>query len=257
MTKSRCIPVLLLLLFALLSTAACRNRASASQAPQAGYPTAFGIDYAHPEKYLAQGEQSRISDPTALDSLRRGEQSITHLGDIYRWLKRDFSRYEAGGKTIGVVTVDELLAERQLGGCHDHGLVYAAVARELGYPAVMARTVSIAWIERFQDGEKGPNVGHVFVEVFLASRWVLIDSTNGWYVELGYDPTNPVIPLKGNVAGSDDEAFGFYSERKGVDTWTFGIHSPADSNQAMEALGRQLDLKTIAYPTYAFARFSK
>ena len=33
------------------------------------YPTAFGIDYAHPEKYLPQGEQSKISNPAMLDSL--------------------------------------------------------------------------------------------------------------------------------------------------------------------------------------------
>lgn len=223
----------------------------------ARYQPAFGMDYAHPEKYLVQGEQSHISDPTVLDSLRRGEQSMTHLGDIYRWLKREFTPYRAGGKTIGVVTVDELLAERRLGGCHDHGLVYAAVARELGYPALMARTVSIAWVKRFQAGEQGPHVGHVFVEVFLDGKWVLIDSTNGWYLEDGYDPADPVIPLKGRIAGSNDETFGFYVERKGIDTWAFGIHSPAESTQAMDALASQLNLGAIAYPQYAFQRFRK
>ncbi|MBN1811054.1 MAG: transglutaminase domain-containing protein [Anaerolineae bacterium] len=120
--------------------------------PTIGYQPAFGIDYAHPEEYLAQGEQSQISDPAVLDLLRADEQSLAHLGDIYRWLKREFEAYKAGGQTIGVVTVDQLLAERRLGGCHDHGLVYAAVARELGYPAVMMHTVSIAWVEQFQAG---------------------------------------------------------------------------------------------------------
>jgi hypothetical protein len=228
-----------------------------SPTPTIAYQPAFGIDYAHPEKYLAQGEQSQISDPSVLDSLRSDEQSIAHLGDIYRWLKREFEAYRAGGKTIGVVTVDQLLAERRLGGCHDHGLVYAAVARELGYPAVMARTVSIAWVEGFQAGEKGPHVGHVFVEVYLDGKWVLIDSTNGWYVEDGYDPTDPVIPLKGSIAGSSEEIYGFYVERKGLDTWDFGIHSPAESTQAMDELGGRLDLASIVYPDYEFQHFSK
>jgi hypothetical protein len=226
-------------------------------AASARYQPAFGVDYAHPENYLIQGEQSHISDPTVLDSLRRGEQSMAHLGDIYRWLKREFTPYRAGGKTIGVVTVDQLLAERRLGGCHDHGLVYAAVARELGYPALMARTTSIAWVKRFQAGEQGPHVGHVFVEVFLDGKWVLIDSTNGWYLEDGYDPADPVIPLKGQIAGSNDETFGFYVERKGTDTWAFGIHSPTESTQAMDALASQLDLEAIAYPQYTFQRFAK
>lgn len=221
------------------------------------YQPAFGIDYARPEQYLAQGEQSQISDPTVLDSLRAEEQSLAHLGDIHRWLKDEFTAYRAGGKTIGVVTVDELLAERRLGGCHDHGLVYAAVARELGYPAVMARTSSIAWVEGFKAGEKGPHVGHLFVEAYLDGKWVLIDSTNGWYVEDGYQPANPVIPLRKRVTGPSEELYGFHVERKGIDTWAFDIHSQTESTQAMDDFARQLDLETIAYPEYVFQRFAK
>lgn len=221
------------------------------------YQVAFGIDYTRPEQYLGQGEQSQISDPTVLDSLRTEEQSLAHLGDIYRWLKREFTVYSAHGQTIGVVTVDTLLTNRRLGGCHDHGLVYAAVARELGYPAVMARTVSIAWTEQFQAGVQGTHVGHVFVEVYLDDKWLLIDSTNGWYVEEGYDPADPVIPLKGSIAGSNDEIYGFHVERKGIDTWDFGIHSPDESTEAMEAFARQLDLESIVYPEYNFKRFAR
>jgi hypothetical protein len=228
-----------------------------SPTPTIVYQPAFGIDYAHPEKYRGQGEQSQISSPTVLDPLRSDDQSLSHLGDIYRWLKREFEAYRAGGKTIGVVTVDQLLAERRLGGCHDHGLVYAAVARELGYPAVMARTASIAWVGQFQAGEEGTHVGHVFVEVYLDGKWVLIDSTNGWYVEDGYDPMVPVIPLTGNIAGSSEETYGFYVEVKAVDTWAMGIHSPAESIQEMDDFAIQLDLATIVYPDYDFQRFER
>jgi hypothetical protein len=220
--------------------------------PTIAYQPAFDIDYAHPDRYLAQGEQSQISDPTVLDPQRTGDRSMAHLGDIYRWLKREFEAYRAGGKTIGVVTVDQLLEERRLGGCHDHGLVYAAVARELGYPAVMARTASIAWVGQFQAGEEGPHVGHVFVEVYLDGQWVLVDSTNGWYVAHGYDPADPVIPLTGNIAGSSDEVYGFIVEVKGIDTWAMGIHSPAESTQTMEEFAVQLDLASIVYPEYEF-----
>lgn len=225
--------------------------------PTIVYQPAFGINYAHPEEYLAQGEQSQISDPAVLDPLRADEQSLSQLGDIYRWLNREFEAYRAGGQTIGVVTVDQLLAERRLGGCHDHGLVYAAVARELGYPALMARTASIAWVGQFQAGEEGPQVGHVFVEVYLDGRWVLVDSTNGWYLKDGYDPTDPVIPITGPIAGSSEEIYGFYVEVKGIDTWDFGIHSPAESRQAMEDFADQLDLSSIVYPDYAFEHFTK
>jgi hypothetical protein len=229
----------------------------ASEAAIFDYQPAFGIDYAHPEQYLGQGEQSRISDPTVLDGLRAEEQSLAHLGDIYRWLKSEFTAYAARGRTIGVVTVDQLLTDRQLGGCHDHGLVYAAVARELGYPALMVRTNSIAWVEQFQAGEQGPHIGHVFVEVYLKGKWVLTDSTNGWYVEEGYDPADPVIPLRGQIAGSSDEIYGFYVGRKGIDIWGFGIHSPTESTQAMDEFARQLNLENVEYPEYRFQRFAK
>jgi hypothetical protein len=121
---------------------------SVPMATNIAYQPAFGVDYVHPEQYLVPGEQSRISDPSVLDGLRVQQQSLEHLGDIYRWLKGEFTAYSAGGKTIGLVTVDDLLAERRLGGCHDHALVYAAVARDLGYPAIIARANSIAWVER-------------------------------------------------------------------------------------------------------------
>ena len=114
------------------------------------YNIVFGIDYANPEKYLVQGKQSQISNPEALEILYSDEKNLDHLGYIYCWLKNEFTTYSAGGRTIGVVTVDQLLEDRSLGGCHDHGLVYAAVVRELGYPAIMVRSASIAWIERFQ-----------------------------------------------------------------------------------------------------------
>jgi len=221
------------------------------------YGVAFGIDYRHPEQYLEQGEQSRITDLSAIAGLRSGQKSLRQLGDIYRWLKSDFTTYSAGGRTIGAVTVDQLLESRRLGGCHDFGLVYAAVARHLGYPALMARTNSIAWVERFQAGQPNPHVGHVFVEVYLNGRWLLIDSTNGWYVEEGYDPADPVIPLQGPIAGSTEEIYGFYVERKGLDVWDFGIYSQAESTQAMDEFASQLDLRSVTYPAYEFQRFGR
>jgi hypothetical protein len=182
---------------------------------------------------------------------------MAHLGSVFQWLKREFTPYRARGKTIGVVTANQLLDERRLGGCHDHGLAYAVVVRELGYPAVMARTSSIGWIEVFHAGERGTRVGHVFVEAFLRGRWVLIDSTNGWYFEDGHDPTNPVIPWQEAIAGSTDEIYGFYVERKDIDTWVLGMHSPEESNRTMDAFARQVDLTKITCPDFTFQRFPR
>jgi hypothetical protein len=223
--------------------------------PHQSYSSAYGIDYGQPEKYLIQGGQTRLSNPSVVDSLRRSDQSIAHLGEIYFWIQRGFKTWSAGGKTIGTVTTDQLLSERRLGGCHDWALVYASIARELGYPAVMVDALSIMWAKQFQAGEKGSYAGHVFVEVCIAGSWVLVDSTNNWYVERDYDPANPVIPLRGNIAGSNAENAGFYVMRKSVDTWGYGIRSNSELTRLMEETARALKLETLRYPPYEFRRF--
>jgi hypothetical protein len=223
--------------------------------PEYIYTTAFGIDYANPEQYLAPGDQTRISSPEVLNPLRSDKKSISQLRRVFLWKKREFEPYSARGATIGVVTVDQLLEERRLGGCNDHGLVFASVVRELGYPAVMVFTNSIAWMELYQAGEATTYIGHVLVEVYIDGKWVLIDSTGGYYVEEGYDPTNPVIPLKGAIAGSSEEIYGFYVTHKGVDQWDVGIHSKQDRYVMMEAVADQVVLESLVYPPYTFERF--
>ncbi|MBI5303981.1 MAG: hypothetical protein HY868_17735 [Chloroflexi bacterium] len=214
------------------------------------YPSAFGIDYGQPEKYRAQGDQTRLSDPSVINSLRGKAQSIAHLGEIYFWIKREFKTWSAGGSTIGAITTDQLMKERRLGGCHDWGLVYASVARDLGYPVVMIDTAGIAWAKRFLANQKGGYAGHVFVEVFVAGKWVLVDSTNNWYVETGYDPANPVIPIN---MGNETE--GLFVMRKGVDTWGYGIRSNNELTRLMEESARQIKLELLQYPPYIVQRF--
>ncbi|MFO7928998.1 MAG: transglutaminase-like domain-containing protein [Candidatus Humimicrobiaceae bacterium] len=222
------------------------------------YGIAFGINYGNPNKYLTQGKQSQISDPTHFQTLYSNEKGLDNLKNIYYWMKDEFSPYSAGGKTIGKVTADELLEKKSLGGCHDYALVYTAVVREIGYPAVMARTSSIVWVEHFKvDEEARPRIGHVFVEVYLNNRWILIDPTNGWYLEEGYDPSNPVIPLRGNIAGQTEEIYGFYVERKGLDIWDMDIHNQAESGRSMDELAHRLNLDSITYPSYNFKKFSR
>jgi transglutaminase-like putative cysteine protease len=223
--------------------------------PEIVYTSAFGIDYANPEKYLAPGTQTTISSPELLDPLRTGEHSIAHLRRVYFWMKKEFEGYAAGGATIGVVTVDQLFEERRLGGCNDHGLVYVSMLRELGYPAVFVNSVSIAWVELYQNDEDEQHIGHTFVEVFVDGKWVLIDSTNGFYVEEEYDPTNPVIPLEGAIAGSTEEIYGFYVSQKGIDQWDLGIHSMEDMFGVMDHTADQIVLNELEYPPYTFKNF--
>jgi Transglutaminase-like superfamily len=220
------------------------------------YPTVFGIDYSHPAMYLTQGEQSLISDPAMFDSLRGRLNNLAHLGEIYRWLHSEFEPYSTGGATIGKVTVDQVLASRRLSGCHDFALVYAAVARELGYPALMVDTANVGWISRFRNGEQGPLVGHVFVEVFLIDRWILIDSTSGQYLGRGYDPAHPIFsePGEGYYGGTSTSYCVMW---KGADTRAYGINSNEELHCAMESFAQGVSLAIVAYPAYIWQVFAR
>ncbi|MEA2016134.1 MAG: transglutaminase-like domain-containing protein [Actinomycetota bacterium] len=221
------------------------------------YSTAFGIDYSHPEKYLSRGEQSTISNPEFLQNLHTENYCLEHLGKIYHWINKNFTIYSAGGRTIGSLTTDQLLEERRLGGCHDYGLVYSSIARELGYPVVMVISDSIEWIKDFQADSKEAELhkGHVFAEVYIDNKWILIDSTRGYYVEDDYFPSDAVIPPN-NFNNSGNTNSGYYVECKGIDIWDCNIYSHDDSIESMDKFALSVSLENIDYPDYVFKLFN-
>ncbi len=212
------------------------------------YPVDSGIDYAHPELYLAQTEQSRISDPSVLDSLRGMKKGLAQLSAVYRW---EMSRVEynpAKTRRIPKVNVDNLLACGLVSGCTEFALVYSAIARELGYPAVIVHTVDIDGVRHCQRGEKGPFAGHAYVEVFLIDHWILVDSTAGEFVYAGYDLASPVIAGPGGAKR--------YILGKSVDIDTYGQAGRYEDSPRMVFLANRLDVTTVVYPRYAWKSFS-
>lgn len=83
-----------------------------------------------------------------------------------------------------------------------------------------------------------------------------LDRPDQWLaLEKDYDPGNPVIPLKGNIAGQTEEIYGFYVERKGVDIWDMNIHIQVESGESMDGLASRLEMDSIVYPSYNFKIF--
>lgn len=128
--------------------------------------------------------------------------------------------YQGGGRLTGKTNIDLLLDKKIISGCSDDALAFSAVARYLGYPTVMVDTAGLKWTEDFKLGLTTSYVGHVFVEVFVAPNWILIDPTSGEFIR-EYDPSNPVIPI---TAG--DEKYGYYAILKGKDMWDYGVKEP-------------------------------
>src|SRR5262249_22737736 len=72
--------------------------------------------------------------------------------------------------------VDDLLRDGNYGGCADHSVIFGALSRAVGIPTVWVKTLDVDWIREFRHNRtEGHWNGHVFLEVFVQGRWMLVD----------------------------------------------------------------------------------
>ncbi len=203
-------------------------------------------DYKRPELYLAPGPQSALEMSAGALRAEIGVSSAAAAGElvpaVFNWLAAGFKASAEGGRLIGKTTASGLMKERRLSGCHDWALVFSAVLRRLGYPAIMADAAGIKWARAYKPG--GPLSGHVFVEAYIGGRWTLIDSASGRYVT-NYDPANPVLPLR-----AGDETEGYYVMFKGADPASYGISSDGELGRKMKDFASRLPRLKLSYPDY-------
>ena len=233
------------LLFLLLGTLSCSSPSDSSEKPG---EDPYGIDYGHPELYLAAGSQSEVSVAhlaEIAEELHMDSVDIPALGRLYRWKDSHFTSVSAGGAYVGRRTAGEILEERTLTGCHDHGLLLASLLRKYGVPAIMVDATGIDWALRYPE-EVMYFSGHVFVEAFLDGKWMLFNSTSGAYVA-EYDPLNPVIPLTSPI-----EPTGYYVMYKGLDPADYGITSIQQLNATQELYAQMLkeEIDALEFPEY-------
>jgi hypothetical protein len=208
----------------------------------------FGIDYAHPEIYVRSGTQTTLTDEQFADikqMLQFEQIDLAAIRKLYRWKRQYFGGERGGGKYVGRHTITDILTKRVLTGCHDHGLVVAAILRRYGIPVVYVDTTGIEWGLKYPEKTRLFE-GHVFIEVFLEGKWMLFDSGTGAYIS-DYDPTNPLIPVR-----KSHEPKGYYVMFKGLDPADYGI---TELRHLTETQKRYADLikaeiQNFHYPEY-------
>ncbi len=208
------------------------------------------IDYASPEDYLAAGALTSLSSeniarlnaviaPDARD--RKGWDAVA---GIYAFMmdRSNFTPSAAGGAFIAKRTVDQMLAERTLTGCHDWGIVLAASLRAIGIPAVFVDTASVPWARAYAAGKRDMGFqGHIFVEAWIDGRWVILNSTAPFAVA-DYQPADPLL---GFTVGSSDRYFVMF---KGLDPLDYGITGVADMNAALAQAADRIVREAAALP---------
>ena len=258
--KGTLVVVALMIVFSLCGCGLSPEEAAPSQKPAEEAATeekeksiperktaAIKINYEKPELYLASGIQSsldkkysdEISTQITIES-----NNIKGIAEIFHWKQDHFSTYSAGGKFIGQITVNQIMEEKTLSGCHDHALVLVSVFREYGFPAIMVDTAGIQWASDYSEGKREDFAGHVFVEVYVNNSWVLINSTSGEYVE-DYDPYNPVIPMT-----NSDEDIGYFALLKGLDPEEYGITSLQQLKEYLIAFAEEVRYTDMSFPQY-------
>lgn len=179
------------------------------------------IDYNNPNKYTVAGKQSGINDTlfTEIDNqLNIKTNDFTDIEKVFNWKNQNFKNISDGGRSVGKITVNNILTKKELAGCHDHALLTASILRRYGFPAIMVDTTGIQWAYDYPD-KTTMFIGHVFVEIYLKDKWILFDPTSGKYI-LNYDFNNRVIPIT-----TPDESKGYYAMLKGLDPDDYGITS--------------------------------
>jgi len=156
-------------------------------------PSCDRIDYSRPDAYLPlsahMGSKDRILEIAATLSGTTPEDKLISISD---WIHSNLA-YKAD-VPYEWRNFDRLLRDGNDGGCADYSVVFGTLARACGIPTVWVKTLDADWIRDFRTrGIEGSWNGHVFLEIFLHNRWVLLDDTQLVLYE-DYDPKMRILP---------------------------------------------------------------
>lgn len=174
----------------LVAVACCGSFSSGLLAEE---PVFDSIDYAAPAKYLviADGLGNRDAIATQANALKAAEDQKT-LSNILHWmdahLKYDKERAYAWRN------FDTVMSERCFGGCADQAIFCGVLLRSAGIPTVWVKTMDVEWIWDFKKKRPfGAWSGHVFLEIYLDGKWVLLDP-GASTIYTDYSPHSRILP---------------------------------------------------------------
>ncbi|MGO9108668.1 MAG: transglutaminase-like domain-containing protein [Thermoguttaceae bacterium] len=181
------------LLLVTLTAATALGNGPAQTNDEVPLPSCDRIDYSHPAVYLPLNAHIGSKDHILKVAAKiRGRTPEEKLVSIYHWIDSNLV-YKADAPNEWR-DFDGLLRGGNYGGCADYSVVFGALARACGIPTVWVKTLDADWIREFRTrGKEGNWSGHVFLEIFLHDRWVLLDDTQLVLYE-DYDPKMRILP---------------------------------------------------------------
>jgi len=163
------------------------------------------------------------------------------IGNVISWIRKNFDTYKGGGMMVAKQSAQEIYDSRKLSGCNDWGILLSAILRNQGFPVVFLNAAGIAWAKTYKKSPITSFSGHVFLEIYINEKWIVMDSVTSEYID-DYDMNDPVIPIPKKNA---DEK-GYFVYQKGLDHWTMGIRSIQDSKKIMREFALNYPLDQIS-----------
>jgi transglutaminase-like putative cysteine protease len=191
-------------------------------------------------EFLKSGKQTSSEKVKEITRQFNDKKDTTTLEEIYTWIKINLGDYTGNDMDKYSRKVDDIIESGFLSGSNDYALVFSALSRAKGIPAVIVNSVEIEWVRDLQQSSLQRNkIGnHSFVEVFINKEWVLVNPEIG-IVYLDYDNQNFALP--GN----------YYTFSKSIDIWETGIKYESHLNSVTRYLFRDFDFKNYENVVYA------
>jgi hypothetical protein len=151
------------------------------------------IDYANPGAYLSLPASIGNSKRIRNISIQLKRQTLdTTLRAIHQWMSGNLI-YDPNA-AYQWRNFDQIIDDGTLGGCADHSIVFGALSRACGIPTVWVKTMDYDWIRDFKlHGPIGSWRGHVFLELYIQNRWLLLDA-QGMILYEDYNTSSHFFP---------------------------------------------------------------
>jgi hypothetical protein len=156
-------------------------------------PSFDRIDYSKPQDYLFlndhMGSRDRIMKVAAQIEGTTPEKKLV---SIHNWIESHVA-YKADYFSEWR-TFDQMLDDKTQGGCAQYSVLFGSLARACGIPTVWVKTLDADWIRGFRTkATEGSWNGHVFLEIYIHDRWMLLDDTQ-LVLHKDYDTKTRILP---------------------------------------------------------------
>lgn len=159
----------------------------------ASEPTVDSVDYSAPTRYLEIAASLGNRDQIVSQAQElKGNSDLVTIRNVLNWMDSNL-KYDPD-RAYSWRNFDQAIKEKTYGGCADQGIVCGVLLKGAGIPAIWVKTMDVPWIWDFKkDREFESWSGHVFLEVYVDAKWMLLDP-GAEMIYTDYSPKSRILP---------------------------------------------------------------